>query len=186
MDTAHGFKPWNIVITCRSAASASHLSPLISSSSVVIPLTHVHLFAHISHRSPETLSACFNAHEYMWFFLLFFLLLQSRSLVTVLSISSNASAHTNTHTSLLTIKNPWPLGIFTAAHPNASSLRSFISRKCISVRSRSTQVGGGLYRLWVSPPRRYCIRFHASHPPQLICIRVIRCFTTMRCKSLIC
>lgn len=72
------------------------------------------------------------------------------------TISSNASTHTNTapysHTSLLTIKNPWPLGIFTAAHPNASSLRSFISRKCISVRSRSTHVGGGLYRLWVSPP----------------------------------
>lgn len=126
MDTAHGSKPWNTVITCRSAASASHLSPLISSSSIVIPLTHVHLFARISHRSPETLSAC----KYMWFVFLYFTVTLTRYCGE--TICSNASTHTNTapysHTSLLTIKNPWPQGTFTAAHPNASSLRPFISR----------------------------------------------------------
>lgn len=60
----------------------------------------------------------------------FFCTVQSRSLVAVWKPS--ASAHINTasysQTSLLTLKNPWPLGPSAAAHPNASSCRPFISR----------------------------------------------------------
>lgn len=131
INAAHMFKPWNTAVTRRPAASARHL---ISGLCRYPPLTGMYLLAPISLALPQrrSLLALVLTYTYCmfsFFFFLFFCTVQSCSLVAVWKPS--ASAHINTasysQTSLLTLKNPWPLGPSTAAHPNASSFGPFIS-----------------------------------------------------------
>lgn len=94
----------------------------------------------------------------MWWFLFiyFFPDMPPRSLVVVVK-TNRSYTHTHTdasaysHTSLLTIKKPWPLGSFAAAQRNALSPRPFIRRNVRLGAEYVNTSGGGLYHLRVSP-----------------------------------
>lgn len=118
-DSSQGSTPQIQII---SAVSASHLSPLISNSCLIIPHTQVLIPLRLTWLPREILCMC--SHSQVCFFAM-----QSRLLVTVGNPSAPCKAHiplTNKEI-LLTVGNLWPLGLIITAHWKASSHRLFIS-----------------------------------------------------------
>ena len=153
------------IITCWSAASAFHLSLDVQSvtpCSDIIPLAYVLVHSH-SQCSPERTRAWAMA----LYFSLFYISLGR------CYRGKNTHPPLLTHASSLTLKSPRPLGFSTAAHRNAPSPQPFISRNVCASRSTWEVVACVAVSFLKTLQPVPCI----TPPLQLICIRVMWCFT---------
>lgn len=127
---------------------------------------------HSSRRSPQILISVSLLTSMWWFFIHLFIyffpicrhahssLWENQQL---LHTHTHTDASAYSHTSLLTIKKPWPLGSFPAAQRNAPSPRPFIRRNVrLGVEYVNTS-GGGLYHLRVSPEDTASNSMHHTH-----------------------
>lgn len=130
------------------------------------------LITHSSRRSPQILISVSLLTSMWWFFIHLFIyffpicrhahssLWENQQL---LHTHTHTDASAYSHTSLLTIKKPWPLGSFPTAQRNASSPRPFIRRNVrLGVEYVNTS-GGGLYHLRVSPEDAASNSMHHTH-----------------------